>query len=59
MLYNSKWFENFQACSELALKNESKEYHHFGHFFILMWSCEVQLPGFLQGQKMEFCHFKC
>jgi len=25
----------------------------------LLDSCEMKLPGFLQGQKMEICHLKC
>jgi len=39
MLYNSKWFENFQACSELALKNASKKVPPFCTFFHSMWPC--------------------
>ncbi len=59
MLYNSKWSKNFQVCSQLALKNESKKHHHFGHSFIQMWVCEVQLPSFLQSQKNDFSKFVC
>jgi len=51
MLYNSKWFENFQACDQLVLKNESEEPPPFWTFFIQMWACEVQLLSFLQGPK--------
>jgi len=41
MLYNSKWFEIFQACSQLALMNESKELPPFWTFFhtnVTLWS---------------------
>jgi len=58
LLYNSKWFKNFQPCSQLALKNESKEAPPFQTFFIEMWACELQLPSFLQGQVKDFCKFK-
>jgi len=34
-LYNSKRFENFQACSQLALKNEFKEAPPFWTFFCM------------------------
>jgi len=41
MLYNSKWFEIFQTCSQLTLKNESKEALPFWVFFhanVTLWS---------------------
>jgi len=31
-----------------------KRNRHFGHFFIQMWPCEVQLPSFLQGKERIF-----
>jgi len=58
MLYNPKWFENFQACGELAFKNESKEATPFFMFFHKNLTFKVLLPIFLQGQKKDFCHFK-
>jgi len=39
ILYNSKWSKIFQACSQLALKNESKEAPPFWTFF----SCKCDL----------------
>jgi len=41
MLYNCKWYEYFQACSQLALNNESKEAPPFWTFFhtnVSLWS---------------------
>jgi len=47
MLYNSKWSKIFQACGQIALKNESKKRQQHGHF---SYKCElVKLPNFLQG----------
>jgi len=54
MLYNSKWFEIFQACSQLALKNESKEAPPFGAFFhanVTLWSAAA---CFFAGLKKWF-----
>jgi len=35
-----------------------KNYNHFGHFFIMIIPCEVQVPSFLQGPLKDFYHFK-
>jgi len=54
MLYNFKWFENFQVCRQFALMNESKDTLPFWTFFhtnVSLWSAA---PGFLQGPKKEF-----
>jgi len=52
MLYNSKWFENFQACSQLALKNESKEAPPFWINNVTLWSVAAQL--FARQKKRNF-----
>jgi len=36
----------------------AKKHHCFGHFFIQMWACEVQLSNFLLVQKYIFCEFE-
>jgi len=54
MLYNSKWSNIFQACSQLDFKNKSKELQPFWTFFhndLMLWSAAV---WFLQGQKNDF-----
>jgi len=51
MLYNSKWFENFQAYGQLASKNESKKSPPFFTFFhtnVTLWSVAT---GFFGGAK--------
>jgi len=53
-LYNSKWFENFQACSQLALRNESKKEPPFWTFFhtnMTLWSAAAR---FFARTKKEF-----
>jgi len=44
----------FKHVANLTWRMNPKSYHHFGHFFIQMWPCEVQLPIFSQGQKKGF-----
>jgi len=54
MLYNSKWSEIFEACSQLALKNESKELPPFWTFpytNVSLWSATTQ---FFVGPKKGF-----
>jgi len=45
--------------ADLPWIRNQKGNRHFRHSFILMWLSEVQLPGFSQGLKKDFCHFKC
>jgi len=62
-LYDSKWSEIFQACSQLALKNEFIELQPFWNFFhndLTMWSAaarifEVTKKGFLLLQMLISC----
>jgi len=64
ILYNSKWFKKFQACSQLAMKNESKELQPFWTFFcndITLWSAAVRFfavtkKGFLSLQTLIYCN---
>jgi len=64
MLCNSKWYENFQACSQLALKNESKELQPFSTFFytnVTLWSAAARFfagpkKGFLSIQMQISCN---
>jgi len=52
MLYNSKWFEIFQACSQLKLKHESKEAPPtwiFFHTNMSLWS--AAWPIFCKAKK--------
>jgi len=64
MLYNSKWSEIFQACSQLAFKNESKELQPFWRFFytnVSLWSAAAQFfsgpkNGFLSIQTLISCN---
>ncbi len=54
MLHNFKWSENFQACIQLALKNESKEEPPFLTFFhtnVTLWSAAAH---FFTGPKKRF-----
>jgi len=48
----------FKNVVNLPWKMNLKKHHHFGHFFIQMWACEVWLLGFLQGQNKDLCEFK-
>jgi len=59
MLYNSKCCEFFKHVTNLSRKKNPKMHHHFGHFFIEKWACEVKLPCFLQGQKNDFNELEC
>jgi len=64
VFYNSKWSENFQASSQLALKNESKEAPPFFTFFhtnVILWSEAVHFfarppKGFLSLQTLVSCN---
>jgi len=64
MLYNSKWIENFHACSQLDLKNESKELQPFWTFFrtnVAFWSAAAWLfagikKRFLSLQTLISCN---
>jgi len=54
ILYNSKWSKNFQACSQLALKNKSKEAPPFWIIFhtnVSLWSVAAR---FFTGPKKGF-----
>jgi len=67
MLYNSKWSENFQACSQLALKNGSKEDPPFGtlfHINVSLWSATARFfvgpqRRFLSLQMLISCNLHC
>jgi len=39
--------EIFKHVANLPWRMNPKKYHHYGHFYIQMWSCEVHLPDFL------------
>jgi len=54
MWYNFKWSQNFQTCSQLALKNESKEVPPFCTFFntnVTLWSA---VAWFFAGSEKGF-----
>jgi len=44
----------FKHVTSLPWRTNPKKHHHHGHFCIQMWSYEVQLLDFLQGQKTIF-----
>jgi len=55
MLHNSKWSKKFQACSQLALKNEFKELQPFWTSFhnnLTLWSATK--PFFARPKKRFF-----
>jgi len=57
--YNSKWSENFQACSTLDLKNEPQKTPLFWTFF--SYKCELVKCSYLFiciAKKRGFCEFK-
>jgi len=64
MLYNSKWSKFFQACGQLALKNESKDAPPFWTFFhknVTLWSAAARFfvgakKGFLSIQMLISCN---
>jgi len=53
MFYNSKWSKNFQACSQLALKNESKDAPPFWTFFHTNMSFGTAAARFFAGLKKK------
>jgi len=64
MLCYFKWTENFQACRQLAMKNESKESPPFWTFFdtnVTLWSVSalffIRFPkGFIWIRKLISCN---
>jgi len=63
-LYDSKWSKNFQVCSQLVLKNKSKDTPPFWTFFhinVTLWSAAAQIftglkNGFLWIQMLISCN---
>jgi len=54
MLYNSKWSENFQACSQLAFPPAFPKSNNF-YYNVILWSAIAQIFGRI---KNGICHFK-
>jgi len=67
VLYNSKWSQNFQACSQIALKNEYKEAPPFWTFFHTNVNLCSAIARFFVGpkkgvlwiQKLISCNPRC